>query len=284
MAWVLGGKHFGSYTFQHWFDEELPTGDAPVKMIVMDLDGTLLNKDKKITPYTLSILEKCRKKGIKIALATARSEKSAERCLDLINPDYAILNSGSLVMVGTEIIYKRKLSPETVNGIIAELRKCEKTGEITVETEDTYYVSYDEPAWHPDYAHGVYYDFSNGLAKAGYKITAEIFDTNTAFNIEKKFPECRMTVFSGEGWHCFTHGDTEKSSALEILAGAVNINLSETVAFGDDYSDLKMIQKCGKGIAMSNGVDVVKLAAHDICGSCEEDGVARWLEQNVLKA
>jgi Cof subfamily protein (haloacid dehalogenase superfamily) len=282
MAWVLGGKHFGSYTFEHWFDEEPPKGDQPVKMIVMDLDGTLLNKDKKITPYTLSILEKCRKKGIKIALATARSEKSAERCLDLVNPNYAILNSGSLVIAGTEVIYKKKLSPETVDGIITELLQSDKAGEITVETDDAYYVSYDEPANHADYAHGVYYDFSQGLLEAGYKITAEIYDIYTAHDIRKKFPECRMTAFTGEGWYSFTHKDTEKSTAVEILAGAAKIHLSEIAAFGDDYNDLKMIQKCGKGIAMANGADVVKLAAYDICGSCEDDGVARWLEKNIL--
>jgi Cof subfamily protein (haloacid dehalogenase superfamily) len=284
MAWVLGGKHFGSYTFEHWFDEELPKENQPVKMVVMDLDGTLLNKDKKITPYTLSILEKCRKKGIKIALATARSEKSAERYLDLVNPDYAILNSGALVMVGTEVIYKKKMSAETINGIIAELRQSEKSGEITVETDGTYYVSSDEPAWHEDYAHGVYYDFSQGLSEAGYKITAEIFDTHTAYDIRKKFPECRMTAFTGEGWYCFTHKDTEKSAAVEILANAVKIHLFEIAAFGDDYNDLKMIQKCGRGIAMANGVDIIKLAANDICGSCDDDGVAKWLEVHVLKA
>jgi hydroxymethylpyrimidine pyrophosphatase-like HAD family hydrolase len=92
-----------------------------------------------------------------------------------------------------------------------------------------------------------------------------------------------MVAFTGEGWYSFTHKETEKSAALEVLAGAVNIHLSEIAAFGDDYNDIKMIQKCGKGIAMGNGVDAIKLAANDICGSCEEDGVARWLEAHVLK-
>jgi hydroxymethylpyrimidine pyrophosphatase-like HAD family hydrolase len=48
------------------------------QMIVMDLNNTLLNSDKNISDYSISILEKCRSTGIKIVIATARSKKSAE--------------------------------------------------------------------------------------------------------------------------------------------------------------------------------------------------------------
>jgi hydroxymethylpyrimidine pyrophosphatase-like HAD family hydrolase len=57
------------------------------KMIVMDLDGTLLDDNKNISKYTLSILKKCKNKGIKIVIATARSENSGKRIINLVEPD-----------------------------------------------------------------------------------------------------------------------------------------------------------------------------------------------------
>jgi HAD superfamily hydrolase (TIGR01484 family) len=92
-----------------------------VKMIIMDLDGTLLTDDKKIPNYTLSILEKCKNNDIRIGIATARSERSAKKFIDLLKPDIMILNGGALAInKEREIMYKKFLSEETSDGIIKE--------------------------------------------------------------------------------------------------------------------------------------------------------------------
>lgn len=52
--------------------------------------------------------------------------------------------------------------------------------------------------------------------------------------------------------------------------------------FGDDYNDREMLGECGVGIAVSNGNQVVKAIADDICESNEEDGVAKWIYHNLL--
>ena len=66
------------------------------KMIVMDLDGTLLDDNKNISTYTISILEKCKEAGIIIAFTTVRSIKATKRISNLVNPDILILNDGAL--------------------------------------------------------------------------------------------------------------------------------------------------------------------------------------------
>ncbi|BBB89727.1 MAG TPA: HAD hydrolase family protein [Methylomusa anaerophila] len=53
-------------------------------------------------------------------------------------------------------------------------------------------------------------------------------------------------------------------------------------AFGEDYNDVEMLRECGISVAVSTAIDEVKAVADDICGDCDEDGVARWLEENVL--
>jgi len=254
-----------------------------IKMIIMDLDGTLLDNDKNISDYTLSILEKCRNKGIKIVIATARSEKSAERCISLISPDLMILNGGALVLnKNGEIIYKRLLSANTSDGIINECINSNDIGEITVETDKDYYVGYKNRANHPDYMHGKYYDFSKPLSQKTYKITVEIFNKENAIKICKMFDECNIISFSGEIWHRFAHKEAEKMLAIEAIAAYEKININEIAAFGDDYNDIEMIKGCGIGISMKNGVEEIKKIANYICGNNNEDGVAKWIEENIL--
>ena len=67
------------------------------------------------------------------------------------------------------------------------------------------------------------------------------------------------------------------------LADFLGIEPAEVAAFGDDYSDVKMIAACGFGVAMSNAIDEVKAVADYICGSNDEGGAARWIEENILK-
>ena len=55
------------------------------------------------------------------------------------------------------------------------------------------------------------------------------------------------------------------------------------ISFGDDYSDIGMLKLCGKGIAMGNAIEEVKRVASDITLTNDEDGVAIYLEKNILK-
>jgi hydroxymethylpyrimidine pyrophosphatase-like HAD family hydrolase len=73
-----------------------------------------------------------------------------------------------------------------------------------------------------------------------------------------------------------------KASGIKYIADYFSISLSEVAAFGDDYNDVDMLRECGAGVAMSNAIDECKAAADYICGDCDDDGVARWLEENVL--
>ena len=254
-----------------------------IKMVVLDLDGTLLASDKSISAYNLAIIEKCRAKGIKIVIATARSEKSAERSIMLVRPDAMILNGGALVIKSSgEIIYKKLISAETTDGIINACMNNKNAGDITVETEQDYYVSYREAADHPDYMHGVYHDFGKPLSQKSYKIVVEIFDRETAAEIGSKYSECSVIQFSGEHWHRFARKEAGKMAAVKVISKDEKIGIDEIAAFGDDYNDVEMLRECGTGIAMANGIDEAKLAAKYVCGNNDEDGVGRWIEEYIL--
>ena len=102
-----------------------------IKAIVTDLDGTLLRSDKSISEYTLNVLERCRAQGIVIGAATARSENSAKRYLDLIKPEIIISNGGAKARCFGEDVYESMLAPGTVSGIIKMCMEARPDSDIT---------------------------------------------------------------------------------------------------------------------------------------------------------
>ena len=86
-----------------------------IKMIVTDLDRTLLRSDKNISEYTARVLSACQQRGKFVVFATARSENSCKRFTDTIKPDAIVSNGGALVRVGEDNIYRSAMNMETVN-------------------------------------------------------------------------------------------------------------------------------------------------------------------------
>jgi len=141
-----------------------------IKLIVLDLDDTLLRNDKSISEYTSSVLENCKQKGVMIAIATARSEKAAKRYIDTVNPNIVISNGGSLVRCGDNTIYKCMLSAEISDNLISECIHKKEVISITSETETGYYVTWDDPPFSTDYAHAIIHDFSVPLSEDAYHV------------------------------------------------------------------------------------------------------------------
>ena len=67
------------------------------------------------------------------------------------------------------------------------------------------------------------------------------------------------------------------------IANEFNIDKSEIVAFGDDMNDKEMLVSMGSGVAMGNAIEEVKVIADYICDTNDNDGVAKWLDENITK-
>lgn len=93
-----------------------------LRVLITDLDGTLLRKDKSNSQCTVQALDACRKKGILLAFATARSEMEARRFVNRVHPDILIFNGGAGISCRGEVIYRKMLCAETVRGIVSMCR------------------------------------------------------------------------------------------------------------------------------------------------------------------
>ena len=91
-----------------------------------------------------------------------------------------------------------------------------------------------------------------------------------------------MIAFSDDPWYRFANKHATKMRAIQELASYLGLMLENIAAFGDDFNDEEMLRRCGFGVAMGNAIPEVQAAANVICETNDNDGVAKWLEKNLL--
>lgn len=253
----------------------------PYKLIVSDLDGTLLNSKKKISERNLAALERARENGTLIAFSTARSAGAMREYIAAVQPDILISNGGALVEKGGETLFSRRLSAESVRHII---KRCfelsEGKCEITIETDYGYFWNYKPDCDFSRYEtpENVRYSDLSDFKYSAYKVTAEVEREEDARQIAAEIPDCGTLSFRGEIWRRFAHIEATKRNALEHICGELSIQPKEILAFGDDYNDLEMLEYC-TGAAMGNALPEVKSAARFVTETNDNDGVAAFLEK-----
>ena len=89
--------------------------EMKVKMIVTDLDFTVLHSDRSVSEYTGKVFAECRRQGILTAVATARFYLGAKSFLDVLKPDYAITNDGTMVYEGEKFLFGFPLGKDRAN-------------------------------------------------------------------------------------------------------------------------------------------------------------------------
>ena len=249
-----------------------------IKLVITDLDGTLLRSDKSISEYSKSVFDKCREQGILTAFATARAEGAARRFIDFIRPDIVISCGGALVKFRDSVIVRKQLSAEISKGIIDMcLALTGGHGEITVETDAGHFWNYHvKPGG--DYSDCIYTDFSN-FSFPTYKITAELETEELAKAVVRENPECETLSFRGEKWRRFAAKGADKVSAILGLCEHLQIDIGSVIAFGDDYNDTQMLKAVGTGVAVGNAPDEIKSVADFVTENNDNDGVARFLKE-----
>ena len=257
----------------------------PFKLIAVDLDHTLLRSDKSISDYTKSVFKRVREKGILIAFVTARAQRSAQRFCKQIEPDIFVANSGALAHKGNTMLYSAPIKKEDSSGLIERFATHSSIEQIGLETTSDYYSSNEfDPSWgsYEDYCHAIVVDFKKQKDFGDvYKISVLAKDVSIVKNIAEDFPNINFISYRDENWHTFRTLEASKEIGLSAVAESMGIELENTVAFGDDKNDIGMLRMAGIGVAVDNALPEVKAAADYVCDDCDNDGVAKWIEENI---
>lgn len=226
------------------------------KLLLLDLDGTLLQSDKTISTRTLSALKKCRENDILIGVSTSRSEQNSLVFLNELMPDILISSGGALVKYKTEYIYRAEFSEEETNVMIDMARNiCGNDCEITIDTIDAHYWNYkiDPKKLDKSWGDSIYTDFSD-FNECSLKMCVEIFNQDKADKLARSLSDCDCIRFSDGFWYKFTKKNVTKENAIMKITEVCGFSTDSIIAFGDDYADIGMLELCGTGVAMGNGM------------------------------
>ena len=252
-----------------------------ISIILSDLDGTLFRNDKSISDFTKETIRQAQAKGLLFGICTSRAKVNAEKFLEGISPDILITNGGGIVYYRDKKIYNCEFTVEEIRKLInAAFEVFGKDVIISADNEQALYSNSTEELGDKFWTFNDFSDFRETCMK----MCIESLDKE---KIEKVvsvigLDEIDYLPFSDIPWYKLSKKGATKEKAIEELCRHLNITSSQIAAFGDDFNDIGMLTLCGKGIAMENAIEEVKQAAGQVCASNENDGVAKWIKENLL--
>lgn len=262
------------------------------RLIAMDLDGTLNNDEKRITEKTLDALMKAQKKGIRLALASARPSPGLYKERDILRMTEfgGILmsyNGGRIVDAASgRTLFETAMDLEQTRLVLRFLEKLPVTPILDDGVQ--FYVT-DKTAYKVDYECrnnamecsevGNLADF---LTFAPVKILMsvqpeqlqKVRETITAF-----LPPELTVVQTAPFYLEVIPKRINKGQGIRDICGVLGLSTGEVIAFGDAANDIPMLQTAGIGVAMGNASREVKLEADYVTLSNNEDGIAAALEE-----
>ena len=265
------------------------------KMIVLDLDGTLTNNKKEITPRTKQALMQAQAAGVHVVLASGRPTYGivplAEELKLKDNGGYILAFNGGKIIdcTNNEVLFEQKLDEQLVPILFQEAKKAGMEiltyqGEgIAATNKDDEYVEHEAfinkmPIMqYDDFLNQLVYPINKCLI-VGDPTPLHKLEIRLAKELEGKMDVYRSADFFLE---CVPLG-IDKARALDRLISSLGISREEVIACGDGYNDLSMIRFAGLGVAMANAAKDIQSEADFVTLSNEEDGVAHVIEHFIL--
>lgn len=247
-----------------------------IKAIIFDLDDTLLRSDKTVSLYSLDIFRKLQEKGYLLVINTARSFFNTLKYIDIIKPDYCILDGGSLVIDSNHFpIYENLMSKAQVNKILPFLK--EQCPFFAIETSEGQFALTKRVA-KPNL---FYLDVDKPFNYDSYKIIINFKDGKKIYDYCLKNNLFFVSYYGGK-WGRINNKNVSKLNGIIKMCEKIHISTEECICFGDDYGDYDMLKYCGYGVCPLNAQQKLLDDIKEHCDTNDNDGVAKYLEEKLL--
>ncbi|MCA9765344.1 MAG: Cof-type HAD-IIB family hydrolase [Carnobacterium sp.] len=252
------------------------------KMIFFDIDGTLLNDEKKFLPSTKKALEQLKERGHEVVIATGRNLFLAQSIIDELEFDNYIICNGAAGYFRNKLVFENKLDQNELNRLVEISDK---------HNHDVIYESADKLKRRSKDNN---IRMINAMKSVGssppphdrdYHLTNPIYQSLIFYTDEEKnayengqFPKFKFIRWHANGVDIVPHDGSKAHTVLDF-AKQQGFAIEDTIAFGDGLNDLEMLTEVGVGVAMGNALEVVKLKADKITKNCNEDGIYLALQE-----
>ena len=263
-----------------------------IRMIVTDLDGTLVNAAYEISEENKKAVKAAEARGVPTVIATGRMHRSAVNYAKELGVDAPIISyNGAIVKTaGDELLASSYLEPQVVERVLV-YAFAQGWYVQSYVGDALYYVERTEAARVYESASKI---FGEAIGRGGMlaktnevpkllvvvpadKIDDAILDLRNRFRNEADVMQSSPTYIE------IVRPGVSKARAMLALAEKRGVSAEEIMALGDSGNDVEMIRAAGLGVAMGNAIPAVKEAADEIVPPCEENGFAEAVRRFVLE-
>jgi Cof subfamily protein (haloacid dehalogenase superfamily) len=262
---------------------------SQIKLVVSDMDGTLLNSKGNVSNKFFSLFEKLQEKNIHFCAASGRQHNSIISKLATIQDQiYVIAENGGVVKQGETTLLSQFLDVQKVQEIIPILRTIAGANMVLCCDNSAYIESKDERFI--NLFQEYYHSFQQvedvmEIAKTipVFKIAVYHFDSSEKFifPVVQDFKNDVLLKISGQHWLDISDEKANKGNALKEVQKILNVTKQETLVFGDYHNDIEMMQESNFSFAMKNAHEDIKKIAKYITESNNNFGVEMVLEKLV---
>ena len=268
----------------------LPT--SPIKLLLADVDGTLVTEQKILTARAIKAVESLRARGIVFAVTSGRPPRGMAMLIDPLHIDTAIagFNGGALVHPDLSVMEEKTLSPEAARKAIEIIRQHGM--DAWLYTAKDWFIHerkaahVDREAWTVKFDPVVVKDFADQDLDRAVKIVGISDDKALVERAEKDVSEALGKTASAARSQPYyldvTHPDANKGFVVDTLSRLLSIPAQQIATIGDMPNDVLMFKKSGYSIAMGNAGDDVKRQASAVTDGYNDEGFAKAVETLIL--
>ncbi|MCR4715952.1 MAG: Cof-type HAD-IIB family hydrolase [Lachnospiraceae bacterium] len=260
-----------------------------IKLIACDLDGTLLDSNKRLPEEFPKLIEKLKAKGIHFAVASGRSYAGIkEMFIDYIDDIVFICDNGAFVMYKEERLHLDLMKKEDIRELALLSRDLD--GLILLcGMHGTYHMPAKTKEANDEI---VKYYTNRVLVEDDLDVDDEFFkvalfdgegsEEHSYPYLVEKYGDKYNGQTSGKYWMDIMNGGTNKGSALKAIQEKFDISYDETMAFGDYMNDYELLENASYSFAMANSHPKISKLANYKAGSNDENGVLKAIVEYVF--
>ncbi|NBK97884.1 MAG: HAD family phosphatase [Clostridia bacterium] len=256
-----------------------------IKLVLCDLDGTILNSQKQIPACFYDVFTQLRKQGVAVGMATGRPFSNIEvKFKECANAMSCVCENGGCVTHEGKIIHSETIDKSICDKMVLKTRALKNCGAVLCAIGATYIENREE---HMIAACKEYYpdlkivDDLLAVKDTIVKISIRDFiDSKThVFPALKGIDDGVDIATSDRHWVDIMNKGVSKAKGITMLCEHMGISSEQVMAFGDEMNDYEMLKKVKYSYAMGNAIEAIKQIANEVCESNDDDGVMKTLQR-----
>ena len=263
---------------------------TPIRLVVSDVDGTLVDKQKQLTSATADAVKRLKDAGVGFSIISARPRSGMMPIADTLGIDEPMgaFNGGTVFRRTGEVLEHHTIDPDVARGMVALAENVEV--DIWVFADDRWYATSGEGD-HVDSEkvssnqQPVLVDDVSDLLDAADKITFVSDDESLLVKLHEQAARFKSdaTIVQSQTYYLdVTSLAANKGVGVSSLAAMFDVPLDAVAALGDQQNDVPMLEAVGLSIAMGNAPPAVQDLADEVTRANDADGVAHAIDTIII--